>query len=88
MISRRTFIATAAAGGLGTAGALAWRASSTGRAEYEDAVRQTWRHGEGVPRNAPAALLELVRYATLAPSSARGWYGHSGSLANALPLAA
>ena len=69
MISRRTFITTAAAGGLGGAGALAWHASNTGRAEYQEAVRQTWRHGERVPRDAPAALLELVRYATLAPSS-------------------
>jgi hypothetical protein len=69
MMSRRTFITTAAAGGLGAAVALALHASNTGRAEYEDAVRQTWRHGEGVRRDAPAALLELVRYATLAPSS-------------------
>jgi Nitroreductase family len=69
MMSRRMFITMAAAGGLGTAGALAWHASSTGRAEYEEAVRQTWRHGEGVLRDAPAALLDLVRYATLAPSS-------------------
>ena len=69
MVSRRTFITTAVAGGLGAAGALALHASSTGRAEYQDAVRQTWRHGERILRDAPAAMLELVRYATLAPSS-------------------
>lgn len=69
MISRRTFITTAAAGGLGAAGALALHAANTGRVAYENAAKQAWRHGEDVPRDAPAALLEIVRYATLAPSS-------------------
>lgn len=69
MMSRGMFITTAAAGGLGAAGALASHASHTGRAEYQDAVRQTWRHGERVLRDTTAALLELVRHATLAPSS-------------------
>ncbi len=69
MMSRRMFVTTAAAAGLGAAGALALHTSNAGRAEYHNAVRQTWRHGERGPRDAPAALLELVRYATLAPSS-------------------
>jgi hypothetical protein len=37
--------------------------------EYDDAVKQIWRHGELGSIDAPAALRELVRYATLAPSS-------------------
>jgi hypothetical protein len=36
---------------------------------YEDAVRNTWRTGSSVPSNMGALQLELVRYATLAPSS-------------------
>jgi hypothetical protein len=69
MISRRTFIATAAAGGLGAAGAVALHSARAGRVEYQQAVTQTWRHGERAPSDAAAARVELVRYATLAPSS-------------------
>jgi hypothetical protein len=36
---------------------------------YEAAVQDTWRHGEGASGEKPATLRELVRYATLAPSS-------------------
>jgi hypothetical protein len=36
---------------------------------YEDAVRQVWRHGAVDRGNADAVRRELVRYATLAPSS-------------------
>ncbi len=68
-MTRRNFITSAASTGLGAAGALAlysFRGSST---EYERAVKQVWRHGELGSGDAPAALRELVRYATLAPSS-------------------
>lgn len=36
---------------------------------YEEAVRQTWRHTEGSPSGEQGLQRELVRYATLAPSS-------------------
>jgi hypothetical protein len=36
---------------------------------YEDAVSSTWRHSEVSAGDKPALLRELVRYATLAPSS-------------------
>lgn len=40
-------------------------------ASYDDAVRSIWRHGRGSANTTdpPALLRELVRYATLAPSS-------------------
>ena len=37
--------------------------------EYEDAIRQTWRHTVGSLTGTQAVQRELVRYATLAPSS-------------------
>jgi len=36
---------------------------------YEQAVQSTWRHGKGNTHDKSALLYELVRYATLAPSS-------------------
>lgn len=69
MLSRRSFIAAAAGSGLGAAGGLALYSAAKGRSAYERAVERTWRHGERGAREAPAALRELVRYATLAPSS-------------------
>jgi hypothetical protein len=69
MLTRRKLIATAAATGLGATGVLAFRSLSEGNAEYEQAVQRTWRHGERGSSDAPAVLRELVRYATLAPSS-------------------
>ena len=68
-MTRRTFITTAAATGLGAAGVLTFHSFSEGRAEYEQAVKQIWRHGERGASDEPAVLRELVRYATLAPSS-------------------
>lgn len=69
MMTRRMFITTAAAMGLGAAGALTYHSFSKGRSEYEQAVKQIWRHGRRGSSDAPAVLRELVRYATLAPSS-------------------
>jgi len=69
MATRRRFMMTAAAAGLGATGVLAFYSLSKGGSEYEQAVKQTWRHGERGLSDAPAVLRELVRYATLAPSS-------------------
>ena len=69
MMTRRMFVTTAAAMGLGAAGALTYHSFSKGRSEYEQAVKQIWRHGQRGSSDAPAVLRELVRYATLAPSS-------------------
>ena len=69
MLTRRALITTAAAAGLGTAGALGLRSVSKGRSEYEHAVSQIWRHGALGSSDVPAVLRECVRYATLAPSS-------------------
>lgn len=65
-ISRRKFGALAAA--LGVPPLLAACSASPASA-YDDAVRELWRHGR-VDRGDEAAIRrELVRYATLAPSS-------------------
>jgi len=69
MIKRRSFLIAAGAAGVGTAGVLAMRSSSQANAEYQRAVQQIWRHGEAHSGNGSTALRELVRYATLAPSS-------------------
>jgi hypothetical protein len=68
MVTRREFVASAlaAAGG--------WAAVSSCSLEsapdsHERAVSDTWRHGKVDAGNSPALLRELVRYATLAPSS-------------------
>jgi hypothetical protein len=42
---------------------------SSGTAQYDEAVRTTWRHTEATPTSDAALMRELVRYATLAPSS-------------------
>ena len=67
-MKRRAFITAATAAGLGAAGGLGYMSHTRGVAHYEDAVRRIWRHGEPAGGGA-AALRELVRYATLAPSS-------------------
>lgn len=69
MLTRRKFIIAAAATGLGATGVLTFHSFSKGSSEYEQAVKQIWRHGERGSSDAPAVLRELVRYATLAPSS-------------------
>lgn len=69
MMTRRTFITTATATGLGAAGGLAFHSFSEGRSEYEQAVKRIWRHGERGAGDARAVRRELVRDATLAPSS-------------------
>jgi hypothetical protein len=69
MVTRRQFITSAAVAGMGATGVLAFYSFRRGSWEYEQAVKQIWRHGELGSGDAPATLRELVRYATLAPSS-------------------
>ena len=67
MVTRREFTGSVAA-----AGALVVLHSCTSGAADEDylaAVRSTWRHTNGALNNPTALKRELVRYATLAPSS-------------------
>jgi hypothetical protein len=68
MSTRREFIATAATAAVGALGLPAC-SPGNGRDRYEQAVKATWRHTSGPPVDAQALQLELVRYATLAPSS-------------------
>ena len=69
MLTRRKFITTTAAIGLGTTGGFTFYSFSKGSSEYEQAVKQIWRHGERSSKDAPTVMRELVRYAILAPSS-------------------
>jgi hypothetical protein len=69
VVTRRKFITSAAVAGLGGAGIFAFYSFRRGSQEYEQALKQIWRHGEPASGDAPAVLRELVRYATLAPSS-------------------
>ena len=68
-MERRRFIGVAALAGLGGAGGAGYLSHVRGAAAYEAAADSTWRHGEPVQADARAVLRELVRYATLAPSS-------------------
>ncbi|WP_029919537.1 Acg family FMN-binding oxidoreductase [Nevskia soli] len=68
MSSRRDFVF----GALASAGAMASIAScssETNAESYENVAHRTWRHGKVAPGDKVALLHELVRYATLAPSS-------------------
>ncbi|MEZ5613811.1 MAG: Tat pathway signal protein [Rhodocyclaceae bacterium] len=68
MFTRRQFTlstAASAAAAMAGSGLLA----SCSDAGYEQAVRDTWRHGRGPQGDQAGRLRELVRYATLAPSS-------------------
>lgn len=67
MTSRRRFLQAAAA----TAGAslLPGCGDDVGARQYAEAVQETWRHTEPMPSESTALYRELVRYATLAPSS-------------------
>lgn len=68
MVTRREFAvsALASAGGIAVMSSCS---SGSGAAGYEAAVLGTWRHGTAAPGEKSALLRELVRYATLAPSS-------------------
>lgn len=68
MVTRREFIALAAGatgGTLTNAGCSAMDDEDT----YQEAIRKTWRHAAGKIADSSSLMRELVRYATLAPSS-------------------
>lgn len=68
MVTRREFVVSTSA----TIGTLATVASCSSEATpdgYTNTVRNTWRHGNVDASDQPALLRELVRCATLAPSS-------------------
>ena len=68
MITRRQFVlATATIAGVPSA--LQACSSSSGGNAYEETARSIWRHSEGQIDGKSALMRELVRYATLAPSS-------------------
>jgi hypothetical protein len=64
MLTRRQIVLSAAA-----TAALPAVVACSPNANYEEAVRTTWRHSSATPPDRVALLRELVRYATLAPSS-------------------
>jgi hypothetical protein len=65
MVTRRQFILSTA----GSGAVLGLNGCSPSTAQYDEAVRTTWRHTEGALGNDSLMMRELVRYATLAPSS-------------------
>lgn len=69
IMKRRAFITATTVTGLGMAGGLGYVSHTRSVAQYEEAVRRTWRHGDPPGGDAAAVQRELVRYATLAPSS-------------------
>lgn len=69
MMSRRQFITTAALGSAGAAAVGFALHASHARTRYEASVERIWRHAQEDLSGHQAQMLELVRYATLAPSS-------------------
>ena len=67
MVTRRQFSAASVA--IGVPALLAACAPQASVPPYEEAVRELWRHGAVDRGDAAAVRRELVRYATLAPSS-------------------
>ncbi len=65
MVTRRQFMAMAAVTGTTTAGC----SSGVAEQSHDEAVRNVWRHTERNLANGNLLQRELVRYATLAPSS-------------------
>lgn len=68
MVTRRAFMGSASAS-IGALATVASCSSETTPDGYTNAVSNTWRHGNVDASDQPAFLRELVRYATLAPSS-------------------
>ncbi len=69
MFSRREFLLSSVAATGGLAAIVSACSSGTAGESYEQAASRTWRHAKVDASNGPASLRELVRYATLAPSS-------------------
>lgn len=68
MTSRREFVVTALAAAGAMAGATSCSSESSADS-YETVADRTWRHGKVAAGDKAALMYELVRYATLAPSS-------------------
>lgn len=68
MVTRRQFLHSSMSTAVGLA-TLPACSAGTAASSYEQAVSRTWRHARVEASNRPAMLRELVRYATLAPSS-------------------
>jgi hypothetical protein len=68
MTSRREFVVTALAVASASAG-LTSCSSESSAGSYETVADRTWRHGKVAAGDKAALMHELVRYATLAPSS-------------------
>ena len=79
MYSRREFI-FASLGSLGAMAGLSSCSAESDSAGYQDVADRTWRHGEPAAGDKAALMRELVRYATLAPSShnTQCWKFHLG----------
>lgn len=69
MITRRRLIKLTSLAAAGTIATATMYSSSAAKKKYDEAVRKTWRHTSGNLANARLLQRELVRYATLAPSS-------------------
>ncbi len=65
LVTRRQFILSTADSGA----VLGLNGCTRGTAQYDEAVRTTWRHTEGALGGDSLIMRELVRYATLASSS-------------------
>ena len=68
-MSTRREIIIASLGSLGAMAVLPSCSTETGADSYANVVDRTWRHGKLAAGDKAALLHELVRYATLAPSS-------------------
>ena len=68
MFTRREFV-IASLGSLGAMAVLPSCSTKTGADSYANVADRTWRHGKFAAGDQVALLRELVRYATLAPSS-------------------
>jgi len=68
LVTRREFGISALAS-IGGIAALSSCSSSSSSESYEAAVQDTWHHSKGESGDKSTLLRELVRYATLAPSS-------------------
>lgn len=69
MTPRRKFIAAASLGVAGLAAAGFALDARSARANYDALVAETWRHSLADANSYRARMLDLARYATLAPSS-------------------
>ena len=70
MFPRRQFVISSAALPAGLIAPAAFASGANSELTYAEAVASTWRGAEGAAHETPALLMqELVRFATLAPSS-------------------